>query len=214
MSRARVTQIAQIGSEPVTLAEAKAHMKIDVNDENDLIASLIVAARIQAEQITRRTIVKKTLKASFDGSFGGELPWWDGTREGALVEFQSSFLELPYPPAISVQEVGLFDDSDVKTVALPSTYIVDTSSQDLPGRLVLRRGCVWPVALRVINGMEVNYTAGYEDGSVPSALKTAVMMLATALYQTRGDMADANATSAKSGAAPLLAMFTIERVTA
>lgn len=214
MTRARVTQLTLVGTEPVSLAEMKSHLRIDDDAEDALITTYIVAARMQAEQVTRRSIVQKTFKASLDGSFGGELPWWDGTREGALVEFQSSVIELPYPPTVSVQEVGLFDDSDVKTVAPASTYLVDVSSQDTPGRLILRRGCTWPIALRVANGMEILYTAGYADGTVPGPLKTAILMLATNLYQTRGDASDAESTSAKSGAAPLLAMFTIERVTA
>jgi uncharacterized phiE125 gp8 family phage protein len=208
----RTVETAVLGAEPVSLADMLLHLRLTGNAENDYISALITAARMQAEQITHRAIIKKSFKASIDGAFGGDIPWWDGTREISIAAFQSRQIQLPYPPCISVDKISVFSDTDVETVALPSTYYIESASQDMKQRVILRRGAVWPIALRVANGMEILYTAGYADGMVPQPLVTAIKMLVTHLYQTRGDMSDTGNTAAFSGAAPLLAMYTITEV--
>lgn len=53
------TLIAGPGEEPVTLAEAKAWCRIDGSDEDDLLTSLIAAARLQVESMTGRALVSQ-----------------------------------------------------------------------------------------------------------------------------------------------------------
>ena len=49
--------------EPVSLAEAKLHCRVDTTDENTLLSALIVAAREYVEQVTGRALITRTYRA-------------------------------------------------------------------------------------------------------------------------------------------------------
>ena len=56
--------------EPVSLADAKLHLRVDFTDDDALITSLIAAARQAAETLTGRQIVTARWKLVLD-SFPG-----------------------------------------------------------------------------------------------------------------------------------------------
>jgi len=61
-----LTIVTPPAEEPVTLTEAKNHLRVDLSDDDSLISALIVAAREHAEAITRRAFITQTLKLSLD----------------------------------------------------------------------------------------------------------------------------------------------------
>ena len=52
--------------EPVTLAEAKAHCKVDISDDDAYISSLITMSRQYVEQILDISLISQTLEARYD----------------------------------------------------------------------------------------------------------------------------------------------------
>jgi len=58
--------------EPITLKEAKLHLRIDGNEEDSLIVALITAARQKAEDYTRRAFITQTWELVLD-SVGRQL---------------------------------------------------------------------------------------------------------------------------------------------
>lgn len=54
------------GSEPISLAQAKGYLRVSHDDEDDLIESLITAARQWAESYTNKAIVEQTVVAYYD----------------------------------------------------------------------------------------------------------------------------------------------------
>jgi len=58
--------------EPITLLEAKQHLRVDVDDDDALIGSLITAARQAAETRTGRQLMTARWKLVLDG-FPGSL---------------------------------------------------------------------------------------------------------------------------------------------
>ena len=158
-------------AEPVTLDEAKAHLKVDTSDDDALIASLITAARARAEWHTGRAMMTQSWTL-----------WLDAWPSGGIVE-------IPLPPLQSVTQVQTYALDDTMSVLDPSLYQVDVASA--PARLALKGIFAPPLAnLRAIDAVAVEFTAGYGDASaVPQPIKQAILMTIADLCSHRGDEA-------------------------
>ena len=56
----QLTETAQPETEPVSLDDAKAHLRIDHDADDDVIARLISVARMMAEEYTGRAFIRRT----------------------------------------------------------------------------------------------------------------------------------------------------------
>ena len=179
-----LTLVTAPAAEPVSLAEAKAHLRIDSADDDSLIGALITAAREAAEAHTRRALVSQTWRLTLDRFPAAPLPWWDGVRQAADTPGDGGVIELPRPPLVSVTSVTVYDDADNPTVTPAASYYVDADNE--PGRVVLRSGKTWPVVGRVAGGVELLFVAGYGAASaVPQALRQGMLLLIGRLYENR-----------------------------
>jgi uncharacterized phiE125 gp8 family phage protein len=151
--------------EPVTLAEAKAHLKVDTTDDDALITTLIAAARARAEWYTGRAFVTQSW-----------MLWRDCWAE---------LVEISLPPLQAVTAVTVYAPDGTATVIDPSAYTVDTASQ--PARIQF--GCIPPIGLRAINAVSIAFNAGYGDGAddVPAPVREAILEIVAELYTYRGD---------------------------
>lgn len=156
--------------EPVTLEEAKLHLKVETDDDNDLIEALITAAREYCEGFQRRAYIVQTWEL-----------WLDAFPE-------QQWIQLPRPP---LQEATV-EYYDVNDIAYDFTdFFVDTKSE--PGYIVLNYDAVWPTTvLRPANGVCITFIAGYGDGteydeaeSVPRKVKQAMLLIVGAWYEQR-----------------------------
>jgi uncharacterized phiE125 gp8 family phage protein len=154
-------------TEPVTLDEAKAHLKIDTTDDDTLIGTLICAARSKAEWTTGRAFVTQGWTLALDR--------WpcDGV------------FEIPFAPLQNVASVTAYALDDTATVLDPATYQVDTVS----ARLTLKANASPPVNLRALNAVQIAFTAGYGDGEsdVPALIREAILQIVADMYVNRGD---------------------------
>jgi hypothetical protein len=172
--------------EPITLEEAKTFLRVNNDEDDALLDSLIIAARILCEESTRRALITQQWRLWLDAFPGAEEPWWDGVREGTVNGVIRRFIHLPRPPLISVDSVRIYDEDNQEEEFPAEATFVDTASE--PGRLALRNGAAWPVPGRSYNGVRVDFTAGYgaaED--VPQALKQGMLAHVAHLYENRGD---------------------------
>ncbi|MFZ5762838.1 MAG: head-tail connector protein [Thermodesulfobacteriota bacterium] len=184
-SRALITAPA---AEPVSLAEAKLHLRVEHAADDALITALIQAARERAEAITRRALISQTWEVYLD-----EWP-----SEG--------FIRLPMPPLQSVASVKYTDTDGVEHTF--SDWAADVAS--LPGRVVLNHGAAWPsVTLRPVNPIAVRFVAGYGDAAaVPASIKAAMLLMIGHLYENREEsVAGVSIAALPMGAEALLAPF-------
>lgn len=154
----RVT--VQATEEPVTLAEAKAHIGYDSNEKDGRFATLIPSARMMCESMTGRALLTQTITLRAERFPSGRTP-----------------MELPMAPLAAVGTVS-YIGSDGNTVILgEDDYQVDTLSE--PGRIAPARGCEWPS----VDGYSmlpvfVQYTAGWPSAeAVPQPIREAMLQM-------------------------------------
>lgn len=166
-----VKLIAASANYPVTLAEAKAHLSVDFDDHDALIEIYRKAATEDIENFTGRVLVDQT---------------WDYY----LDEFPDGEIRLPKPPLLEVMGVFYLDAAGTEQTFATSGYRVDVASE--LARLSLAYAGSWPTPQAVSNAVRVRFRSGYVDedqspaaGSVPFALKAAILLTTGTLYANR-----------------------------
>lgn len=159
------TIIVPPAAEPLTLAQVKAHLRLDVSDEDALLTSLIAAARAYLEAETGLALITQTLRFYFD----------DWPADGLI--------QLPIAPLQRLESVTVYDaGGNPRAVALDG-HVLDAAS--VPARLFLAAA---PPTSRALNGIEIDVTAGFGDSGadVPDTLKRAMLMHVALMYELRG----------------------------
>ena len=148
----------------VTVAEAKAHLRVDASDHDTQIEAFIAAAI-----------------ANLDGPAG-----WLGRSIGSQVlnlvmdhtAFGRSSFRVPSGPVITLTSVKYIDTDGVEQTLAAETYtlLVD-------GRVALAYNQSWPSVRCQSDAVRVRYTAGY--AAVPAPIKAAILMMVADMYANR-----------------------------
>ena len=165
--------------EPVLLAEAKAHLRLESDDEDDLVGALLAAARVAVESDIRRVLIEQTWRAFVD-------LWPDG-------------LTLPIVPALGVEAVRAIDADGVATLLAAEDYAFDAADGTV--RLIhAQAGAV---------EYEIDFTAGYGTSGVdvPQPLRLAIRLLSTHWYEHRSAVSDESAEATPLGYRELIAPY-------
>ena len=176
--------------EPVSIDMLRRHIRVDADDEDDLIAIYLTAARSMVEQFLGRVLITQTLR-------------WISARTPPLNAFPlfpfTAFIlplwmpysqlfhrpiELPRAPVQSVSAVSYGTWGAPDTALTTSQFNVDAQIE--PARLLLLQGAgSFPS-----DHLVVDFVAGYGDAAanIPTPIIVAIMMLAAYLYENRGDV--------------------------
>jgi len=162
---ARTVRLAGPAVEPITLAEAKLHLRVDTTADNDYITGLIEAARVHCEQVSGRSFVTQTIT-------GGIAGW---PNDGVI--------RLIYSPLQSVTSIKYTDEDGDESTLSTDVYGVDTKL-DL---VYLKNGQTWPAdVLRDYDPITVTWVAGYGlAATVPETYKHAIKLLIGHWYENR-----------------------------
>lgn len=158
-------ELTQPAIEPVTLALAKQHLRVDAGftDDDIYIGALIAASRRYVEKYCNRAIFNRKMLLTLD-----YFPWpgW-GTTTGTTAHdyfmhwyYRGLVIRLPLPAAVSVESLTYLANDGVTLMTIdPSKYTVDTLSE--PARIAPVPGFTWPYQQNYIPGqVKVNFTAG------------------------------------------------------
>lgn len=171
-----VRVITPPASEPVAVADVKTFARIDdtldaaSNAASDaLLSSLIVSAREEAEQITRRSLLLQTLELTL-----GRFPRW------------GRGVELPRPPFVSITSVTYFDAAGSSVVMDAAGYSLLDASESIPASIYPVGGGFWPDTCRRPDAVRIRYSAGWPSSSaVPENIKTWIKYRTATMYANR-----------------------------
>lgn len=173
----RLVRSVAPAEEPVTLAEAKAWLKVDTTADDELITELITAAREHLEELTSRSFVATTW-----------VSYWDtwprlGTYAGAGV---SREIELPVAPLVSVSAVKYLDAAGVEQTLAGASYTVEGALHSSRfGRLWLNADASLPDMGDFPGALRVTFVAGAADAAAAPALaKVAIKQMLALWYES------------------------------
>jgi len=157
--------------EPVSVSEAKAHLRVDTADDDTYIGTLITAARQWAETYLDRSLVYTQWEMKLD-----MFPWE---------------IEMPRPPmaqggtTTAVSITYTLNESLGTATLSTSEYRVDRAST--PGVARTNYGGSWPSHLADQNSVTVTWWGGYgaSGSDVPAAIRHAILMHVGHLYERR-----------------------------
>lgn len=160
--------------EPVTLAEAKAHCRIDGTTDDAYVATLIQTAREWVESYLDRQLIHAELEMSLE-----QFP------------LSNEEVYLPRPPmAVAADKTAVSVTYTLSTQVTASmatnTYRIDRHST--PGRIYPLYGQTWPAdRLEDENAIQIRWWAGYGPSGtdVPAPIRHAILMLVGYWYDNR-----------------------------
>jgi uncharacterized phiE125 gp8 family phage protein len=163
-----VTLITAAAVQPVSVAECKSDLRIDVANEDDLISDYIDAAARYCSEVTGRKLISQTWKYGI------------GNEPGKFVAtpFKPVFnsfqpIELPFNPVSAIVEVQYFDADNVSQVLnLADFYLYNYQ---------------WPPFYERRDALNITFTTGYgaTGADVPSNIKRAIRLLVAHWYEQR-----------------------------
>lgn len=163
MSLKLITPAAEL---PVSLADVKAHLRVDTTDEDTLITAYITAAAELAEQATGRALMPQTWELTLDA-------------------FPEAF-EITRVPAASITSLKYWDAAGTQQTLGTGLYTLDNTDDFGPACVVPVYGGVWPNTREQINAVALRYVAGYATAdAVPASINAWIKLQVGAMYENR-----------------------------
>jgi uncharacterized phiE125 gp8 family phage protein len=178
-----VTVVTAPTQEPVSLQEAKNHLRVDGNQDDALIQLCIASARIFFEKSCEISIASSELQLSLD-SF-------------------PETIYLPHGPINSIIDVE-YTDSNSEDQTLDD-WIEDIYSS--PARITPVLNGVFPETAEIINSVWVTYTTGWTPSAVPKLLKTGILFYVGHLYENREGVTTGSLNEAPLAVQSIISLF-------
>lgn len=146
-----------IGSEPISLTQAKEHLRVLHTDEDDYITTLISSVRDFTEVYVNRILISTVFELS-------DIVVFDG-------------MQLLHTPVQDVTEIAYTDENGNDQTVDPLDYQVNT----------YENGCSFLNGTfpKFMENTKVTYTAGYSD--IPKTLHQAMLLMIAKMYENRED---------------------------
>jgi uncharacterized phiE125 gp8 family phage protein len=159
--------------EPVSLAQMKLHLRVDITEDDDLITALITAARRYCESFTGQRIIEQSLETRFEQFPHGGRP-----------------IVLPYGPTISIDAVKYIDEAAAEQTWPAAQYQTDLISKR--ARIRPAYNVPWPITFYdQMHAVRIEWKAGYAGqpsdpaSAVPAEFGQAIKLLVGHWYEAR-----------------------------
>ena len=155
-------------AEPISLAEAKSHLRVVGTEDDALISLLISSARQSAEHETGRALVSQTWELVLDA-------------------FPTSEIVIPAAGVLSVASVKYLGTDGIEQTLSGAAYVLD--AEDAPAYLLPAAGYSWPDTADAANAVRVRFLAGFGAASsdVPASIRHWMLLhIGTAYAQREG----------------------------
>lgn len=176
-------------TEPLTVEEARTHLRVTDDTEDEYIERLITTARTYCERETDRAFLTSTWRMTLD--------WFPAV------------IHVRKPPLISVTSITYYDTTGTSQTLSASNYTVDATHE--PGRITPAYGLTWPSTQSRVGAVTVNYTAGYgaAASAVPMPIKQAMLLLVGYWFNQRESAAQGASNEVPFAVNSLLAPYVI-----
>ena len=169
MKALNVREITVATTEPVTVAYAKDHLRVDITDDDTYIGNLITAARLYCERYLRLSLVQHTWRAYLPGFY--------------------DCVVLPHGPVQSVSSVKYYDTSSPSVLTTLGSNVYRLHNDTVTRAY----GQSWEAVDLRPDAVQITYVSGWKDTSspqgfgeaVPQAIKSAILLIAADLYENR-----------------------------
>lgn len=155
---------------PVSLDEARAHLRRDDYDDDAMIALYVAAATARAEAEVQRRFTRQTVEFVTRSWYGGRL-------------------DLPVAPVRSddVVSITYIDQADAQQTLDPASYSVRARGPSV--RIVPRAGATWPlVSSDAAEPIVIRFTAGDLPAAIAPNVKAAILLIVGHLYENRANV--------------------------
>ncbi len=155
--------------EPITLAEAKTHLRITHSDDDTYISTLMIAARRLVEARTGLRLLQQGWSVFLD--------CWPA----------DGVIDLPLTPVSAIVDIITYGDLDTPATIDAAHYFLDATSN--PNRVVFRQGRNPANPGRRAKGIEIKVLAGFGATAVavPQELKQAALLITAHWFSKRGE---------------------------
>ena len=153
--------------EPLSLADAKAFVRIGDDLEDTLIAALIASARARIEAVTGLSLMQRTYRLTLE--------------DWPLGVLDKGALRLPRPPAMNLVAVRLTNGEAEDDIT--ASFQLETGA--IPRlKPVPMGGWIWPRSIH--EHIEIDWQAGYASADdIPADLLHAIKLVVAHEYENR-----------------------------
>ncbi|MHA6645637.1 head-tail connector protein [Mesorhizobium sp. A623] len=149
---------------PVSLTEAKAHLRVDHDDQDELITAQIKAATAWFDGysgVLGRALVTQTWRQDYAG-FAERLP-------------------LPVSPVTAIVSVSYQDAGNMQQTLDAGVY--DLFADARGAYLTLQHAQSWPATYPRNNAVSATFTAGFGDAAdIPEPIRQAILLIVQRLF--------------------------------